>query len=345
MVLVIFIVSLIPTIGQDQITDSEKKAVVDTLSVLIEQRYVFPDQGEQIAIKLQSGLQEGKYKSIEDHQEFSEVMTDELRSVNGDKHLALIYAPDVIKSIRQSEKNQDESFDNDTRHLNTSYSRDDDFYYQSWTMLWVPGDRLVETDLYILTSKHTFSAAEEFCYDLQSLGRATIIGENTGGMIGVGLMDLRTGDTYYYNGSDSFPMASTLKVPVAVQLLKKADISGMSVNRPTYVALCQYLGIYDITEEMEYDDLRVVAKMRQLSAEDRENAAGQFMETKKDVSSSQAMVSLLEMIWKHKILRQEYSDLLRNVMKECKTGDNRIKGLLPESTRVSQNGYHRECDQ
>jgi C-terminal processing protease CtpA/Prc len=35
--------------------------------------------------------------------------------------------------------------------------------------------------VYVLTAKRTFSAAEEFTYDLKAAGRATLVGETTGG--------------------------------------------------------------------------------------------------------------------------------------------------------------------
>ena len=46
----------------------------------------------------------------------------------------------------------------------------------------VPGRRFGGTKpVSVLTSRRTFSAAEQFAYDLQALGRATIVGEPTGG--------------------------------------------------------------------------------------------------------------------------------------------------------------------
>jgi hypothetical protein len=65
--------------------------------------------------------------------------------------------------------------------LSSLYVRRGDRTEQSWTQAWVPGTRLTEVPIYVLTSPDTFSAAEGFAYDLKTLKRATIVGETTGG--------------------------------------------------------------------------------------------------------------------------------------------------------------------
>lgn len=53
---------------------------------------------------------------------------------------------------------------------------------QSWTLPFVAGRRFGRTKpLYVLTSGTTFSGGEQLSYDLQQLGRATIVGERTRG--------------------------------------------------------------------------------------------------------------------------------------------------------------------
>ena len=230
----------------------------------------------------------------------------------------------------------------------------------------------------------------------------------SGGVIGAGALNLETGKAYFYNKDIRFPMASIVKIPVAVQLLyrvdkgekslsdmieiKKSDlhpgsgiivkyfedlgiilslknlmrlmliesdntaadlcikyaggtkavnvrlneigIEGMSVDRPTYVALAQYLGVKNVSENEEYDDKKVVEKLRKLTKEERDKAAEEFMNDLKDNSTPIAMVTLLEKIWNGKILSSESTKLLLDVMKECNTGKSRIKGLLPDKTIV-----------
>ncbi len=65
-------------------------------------------------------------------------------------------------------------FDQSNRHLGT--------YEESWTRPRPAGKRFgSRKPVYILTSKETFSAAENFAYTLQQLGRATVVGERTPG--------------------------------------------------------------------------------------------------------------------------------------------------------------------
>ena len=73
-------------------------------------------------------------------------------------------------------------FGSEPVHLNDLYWREGDTTRQWWTLPFVPGKRFGDKkDVYVLTSKRTFSAAEEFTYNLKNLKRATIIGETTGG--------------------------------------------------------------------------------------------------------------------------------------------------------------------
>ena len=72
-------------------------------------------------------------------------------------------------------------FEGEQVHLNSLYWREEDVTEQYWTLPYVPGKRLAEKPVYILTSKDTFSAGEEFAYNLQTRQRATLVGEATGG--------------------------------------------------------------------------------------------------------------------------------------------------------------------
>ncbi len=71
-------------------------------------------------------------------------------------------------------------FDKPT-HLIDMYNRKEDSTRQNWTLSYLPGPRLTTQPVYVLTSKRTFSGAEEFAFDLRNQKRATIVGETTGG--------------------------------------------------------------------------------------------------------------------------------------------------------------------
>ena len=65
-----------------------------------------------------------------------------------------------------------------------------DYYYNEdgkriqrgqWVLPGLPGKRMVDKPLYILTGSTSFSSAEWFSYSMKKLGRATLIGERTAG--------------------------------------------------------------------------------------------------------------------------------------------------------------------
>jgi Peptidase family S41/N-terminal domain of Peptidase_S41 in eukaryotic IRBP len=66
-------------------------------------------------------------------------------------------------------------------HLNDIFHADTGETRQFWSAAYLPGTRYVDRPVYVLISSHTFSGGEEFCYNLQALGRAELIGETTGG--------------------------------------------------------------------------------------------------------------------------------------------------------------------
>ncbi len=66
-------------------------------------------------------------------------------------------------------------------HLINWYERAIDETVQSYTLDHVPGRRLADVPVYVLTSRFTGSAAEEFTFDLKNLERATVVGDTTAG--------------------------------------------------------------------------------------------------------------------------------------------------------------------
>lgn len=67
------------------------------------------------------------------------------------------------------------------QHLVDQYVRSTDTTRQIHSLSWVPGKRMPDVPVFVLTSSRTFSAAEGFTYVLKSLERATVVGERTAG--------------------------------------------------------------------------------------------------------------------------------------------------------------------
>jgi hypothetical protein len=264
-IMALSIIMLCGGMGYSQETSSkidanERSVVIDSIAKFMNENYVFPDKGKEMGDLLSANRKAGKYDEITNPDEFAQKLTEDLLTINNDRHIGVMYMPERIAMIKKAEEDennkeleelekrfsefsnynfeeikilpgnvgylkfnsfQDASiagptavaamnflantdaliidltengggspsliqlittyFFEDSEHLNSFYIREGDRTKQFWTLTHVPGDRMPETDLYVLTSSRTFSGAEEFTYNLKNMERAIIIGETTGG--------------------------------------------------------------------------------------------------------------------------------------------------------------------
>ena len=99
-----------------------------------------------------------------------------------------------------------------------------------WTRSPVAGNRLADKPVYILTSASTWSGAEQFCYDLKMLKRATLVGETTRGAAHAGV---------FHRIDDHFGMG--IPEQKAINPFGKADWEGVGVEPDVTVKAAEAL--------------------------------------------------------------------------------------------------------
>ncbi|NRB65970.1 MAG: S41 family peptidase [Vibrio sp.] len=110
----------------------------------------------------------------------SQIAHETMGKMAGVKHLIIDVRknggghPDMVKLITSYFFDSNQSI-----LLNTIHWRDVPSPEEWWTETDI--NSYPDLNLYVLTSRDTLSAAEEFCYNLQCLERAVLIGEVTGG--------------------------------------------------------------------------------------------------------------------------------------------------------------------
>ncbi len=231
----------------------------------------------------------------------------------------------------------------------------------------------------------------------------------TDGTVGVAALHLESGRRVTLNNGEAYPMASTFKVPVAVQLLTLVDegklalnqmielktsdlspgsgtlsdlfnqpgvalslrnllelmllisdnsatdvclrlagggeavtarmralgIEGINVNRSTRELIADWLGIQSLPSRDEHT-LDGYSKLAKAVTPDHGKLANEkFISDARDTSTPEGMARLLERIWKKDCLKPASAELLYDIMRRCRTGDARLKGLLPRGTEVA----------
>ncbi|MBE3145129.1 MAG: class A beta-lactamase [Planctomycetes bacterium] len=230
-----------------------------------------------------------------------------------------------------------------------------------------------------------------------------------GGTVGAVALHLETGQKVSFNETIRFPMASTVKVPIAVRVLERVDrgelglddlipitpydirpgsgilssrfripgiqvsvrnlielmleisdntasdlllalaggvqvvnkclsvrgITGMSIDRSTLQLIADLEGVRDIPMGLDLKPAQWSGIKKAIPAEQWRNASGTFLLDARDTSTADAMVCLLAAIARGQMLSSQQTSLLLDIMAQCKTGANRLKGRLPSNTLVS----------
>jgi len=82
-------------LAQPSLTPEIKRQTVEDLASLLPERYAYKDMGPKLQKLLRDNLKAGKYDRFTTPLEFSEAITNDLRSLQADRHLALNYNPEA----------------------------------------------------------------------------------------------------------------------------------------------------------------------------------------------------------------------------------------------------------
>jgi hypothetical protein len=229
----------------EALTAAMQRSVVDSIAVLVERMYTAPDTGRMIADRLRQREAAGAYRPLTQPQRFADALGEDMRAVNGDKHLRVLVGPPpmgggpggpgsaengvgrvevltgnvgylqltgpmsgsrpaldavtdalrrlaatdaVIVDLRGVPGGSAEMSNHVISHFTEPdvpslevYNRMTGERRIRYTLATVPGPRRTDVPLYVLVDGRSFSAAEDLPFVLQSLGRATIVGERTPG--------------------------------------------------------------------------------------------------------------------------------------------------------------------
>ncbi|MEK6299934.1 MAG: class A beta-lactamase [Acidobacteriota bacterium] len=231
----------------------------------------------------------------------------------------------------------------------------------------------------------------------------------SGGVVGATAIHLESGRRVSLNGAERFPMASTFKVPLAVQLLTRVDkgelkldqmievkrsdlhpgsgtladmfnkgglslsvrnlmelmllisdnsatdillreagggeavtgrmrslgIEGINVNRSCARLIADWIGVSNLPPEETWTPEMFKLVFSTVRPEEQKAAVRKFDSDPRDTSTPDGMAALLERIYRKDLLKPESAELLLDVMRRCRTGEARLRGILSEGTEIA----------
>lgn len=83
----------VPPEAQPAINARDRAAILDDITAALREAYVFPEIAQRMEEKVRHQLQSGAYDRLGTLESFTEKLTDDLRSISHDLHLAVLWAP------------------------------------------------------------------------------------------------------------------------------------------------------------------------------------------------------------------------------------------------------------
>lgn len=200
------------------------------------------------------------------------------------------------------------------------------------------------------------------------------ISKQADGIVGVGIMDLKTRETLLINQDHKFPMQSTFKFPLAMAVLDLVDKGKYKLDQKIHVKKAQldpdtHSPMRDKRPDQDFDI--AIGELLSYSVSESDNNACDILfelaggtkkvndyihalgvkdiaivATEKEMKAGwnvqytnfarpSAYLQLLEIVYKGKALSKSSHDFLWKILVAGPTGLKRIKGLLPEGTVVA----------
>lgn len=254
-------------------------------------------------------------------------------------------------------------------------------------------------------------AATAFAQEDEALARLTReverVARLSGAVVGVAATHIETGRSVTLRPTERFPMASTVKIPLALEVLTRVDqgkesldrmitveprdlhpgsgtltdlfnkpgvslsvrnllelmllisdnsatdillrsvgggeavtarmrasgIDGLRVDRPTAWLIADASGL-KLPRESEWSPQVFASAFEATTAESRAESARRFRDDPRDTSTPEAMARLLVRVHNRELLKPDSAELLVDILRRCRTGQARLKGVLPAGTEV-----------
>jgi hypothetical protein len=88
-----------------QVSQNEKSAIVNKISKLLTENYVFLESAKKMSDFIQTKYTNGGYDTVSDADMFSQILTMDLQSVSKDRHLRVRYNPEMAENLKKMKEN------------------------------------------------------------------------------------------------------------------------------------------------------------------------------------------------------------------------------------------------